>query len=202
MLIVGSSSCLGFRFIELGYANHIGSIDRRGNRQTRDVRFTPQPTGGLGAWRLAAPVLWPALVPRSRSHQPHAPLLRGARREGRDGAERQRTRVLRPRGPAPVRAVPPARGGRAPEDEVGRPQSNGFIERFHRTLLDEHLRVKGALPGTSRSRRCRPISMPTSRPTTGTARTAVATWRGGRRTKSSRRGSGSPRAGRSQPKRR
>ena len=27
--------------------------------------------------------------------------------------------------------------------EVGRPQSNGFNERFHRTLLDEHLRVKG-----------------------------------------------------------
>ena len=26
---------------------------------------------------------------------------------------------------------------------MGRPQSNGFIERFHRTLLDEHLRVKG-----------------------------------------------------------
>ena len=26
---------------------------------------------------------------------------------------------------------------------VKRPQSNGFIERFHRTLLDEHLRVKG-----------------------------------------------------------
>lgn len=26
---------------------------------------------------------------------------------------------------------------------VRRPQSNGFIERFHRTLLDEHLRVKG-----------------------------------------------------------
>jgi len=26
---------------------------------------------------------------------------------------------------------------------VGRPQSNGIIERFHRTLLDEHLRVKG-----------------------------------------------------------
>jgi transposase InsO family protein len=24
---------------------------------------------------------------------------------------------------------------------VKRPQSNGFIERFHRTLLDEHLRV-------------------------------------------------------------
>ncbi len=27
--------------------------------------------------------------------------------------------------------------------KVGRPQPNGFIERFHRTLLDEHLRVKG-----------------------------------------------------------
>jgi transposase InsO family protein len=27
--------------------------------------------------------------------------------------------------------------------KVGRPQSNGFIERFHRTLLDEHFRVVG-----------------------------------------------------------
>jgi len=27
--------------------------------------------------------------------------------------------------------------------KVRRPQSNGFIERFHRTLLDEHLRLKG-----------------------------------------------------------
>ena len=27
--------------------------------------------------------------------------------------------------------------------KVGRPQSNGYIERFHRTLLDEHLGVKG-----------------------------------------------------------
>ena len=26
---------------------------------------------------------------------------------------------------------------------MGRTQSNGYIERFHRTLLDEHLRVKG-----------------------------------------------------------
>ena len=26
--------------------------------------------------------------------------------------------------------------------QVGQPQSNGFIERFRRTLLDEHLRVK------------------------------------------------------------
>ena len=27
--------------------------------------------------------------------------------------------------------------------KVGRPQSNGFIERFHRTLLEEHLRING-----------------------------------------------------------
>lgn len=27
--------------------------------------------------------------------------------------------------------------------KVGRPQPNGFIERFHRTLLEEHLRIKG-----------------------------------------------------------
>jgi len=27
--------------------------------------------------------------------------------------------------------------------QVRRPQSNGFIERFHRTLLDEHLRIAG-----------------------------------------------------------
>lgn len=27
--------------------------------------------------------------------------------------------------------------------KIRRPQSNGFIERFHRTLLDEHLRVTG-----------------------------------------------------------
>jgi transposase InsO family protein len=26
---------------------------------------------------------------------------------------------------------------------VRRPQSNGFVERLHRTLLDEHFRVKG-----------------------------------------------------------
>ena len=26
---------------------------------------------------------------------------------------------------------------------VRRPQSNGFIERLHRTLLDEHFRIKG-----------------------------------------------------------
>ncbi len=26
---------------------------------------------------------------------------------------------------------------------VGRPQSNGYLERFHRTLPEEHLRIKG-----------------------------------------------------------
>jgi transposase InsO family protein len=26
---------------------------------------------------------------------------------------------------------------------VGRPQGNGIVERLHRTLLDEHLRIQG-----------------------------------------------------------
>ena len=26
---------------------------------------------------------------------------------------------------------------------MNRPQSNGYIERFHRTLLDEHIRIMG-----------------------------------------------------------
>ena len=30
--------------------------------------------------------------------------------------------------------------------KVGRPQSNGFIDRFHRTLLEKHLRIKGRTP--------------------------------------------------------
>ena len=42
----------------------------------------------------------------------------------------------------PYDAVPSARGHRAPHDQGGQ-APDGFIERFHRTLLDEHLRVKG-----------------------------------------------------------
>ncbi len=34
--------------------------------------------------------------------------------------------------------------------KVRRRQSNGFIERLHRTLLDEHFRIKGGQPGMSR----------------------------------------------------
>ena len=29
--------------------------------------------------------------------------------------------------------------------KVGRPQSNGLIERFHRILLEEHLQIKGRM---------------------------------------------------------
>lgn len=36
------------------------------------------------------------------------------------------------------------------------PRSNGFIERFHRTLLDEHLRLKGRRTCMRASKRCRP----------------------------------------------
>lgn len=28
------------------------------------------------------------------------------------------------------------------KSQVRQPQSNGFLERFHRTLLDEHLRIQ------------------------------------------------------------
>lgn len=30
--------------------------------------------------------------------------------------------------------------------KVRRPRNNGFVERMHRTLLDEHFRVKGRTP--------------------------------------------------------
>ena len=58
------------------------------------------------------------------------------------GAVRQRARVLRAPRPAPLRAL-------QLEDiahrttRVKRPQSNGIVERFHRTVLDEHFRVEG-----------------------------------------------------------
>ena len=87
--------------------------------------------------------------------------------------------------------------------QVGRPQSNGFIERFHRTLLDEHLRVKAkGPPGTSRCRRCRRTWTATSRPTTTTVRTAAAAWREELPIRSSRQGSASPGGASSQPERR
>ena len=35
------------------------------------------------------------------------------------------------------------RGDRTPTTGVKRPQSNGIVERLHRTLLDEHFRVEG-----------------------------------------------------------
>ncbi len=79
--------------------------------------------------------------------------------------------------------------------KVGRPQSNGFIERFHRTLLEEHLRIKGRRPGTRRSPRCRRTWTAILRPTTPADPTVAAAWRAGRPTRSSRpgsRGSGVP----------
>ena len=36
---------------------------------------------------------------------------------------------------------------------VKRPQSNGIVERFHRTLVDEHFRVEGRPPHLVRDRR-------------------------------------------------
>jgi transposase InsO family protein len=81
-----------------------------------------------------------------------ATLLRSAQRPDRDDPLRQREGValhcvhrttLREVGPAPQRALPPTGRVERRTTKVRRPQSNGFIERFHRTFLDEHLRTKG-----------------------------------------------------------
>ena len=57
---------------------------------------------------------------------------------------------------------------------VRRPQSNGFVERLHRTLLDEHFRVMGRKKFTTESRPCRPTSTPTSSATIPSARIRAA----------------------------
>ena len=44
---------------------------------------------------------------------------------------------------------------------VNRPQSNGIVERWHRTLLDEHSASKAVAPGSRPSRKCRPPSIST-----------------------------------------
>lgn len=54
-------------------------------------------------------------------------------------------------------------------------KSNGFVERLHRTLFDEHFRTRGARPGTSRSNRCRKTSTPTCITTTTSEHTRAAT---------------------------
>ena len=53
----------------------------------------------------------------------------------------QRQGILRQARSASVRIVLATRGHQAPQDR--RPQSNGFVERLHRTLLDEHFRIAG-----------------------------------------------------------
>jgi transposase InsO family protein len=59
---------------------------------------------------------------------------------------------------------------------VKRPQSNGIVERFHRTLLDEHFRVEGRRTRVSRLlTRCRRCWTITSSPTTSSGRIRAAT---------------------------
>ena len=86
--------------------------------------------------------------------------------------------------------------------QVGRPQSNGYSERLHCTLLDEHLRVKGRTTWYESVSEMQEDLDAYIETYIGTVRTAAAAWRGGRRTRCSRRGSGSPGPGRSQPRRR
>ena len=86
--------------------------------------------------------------------------------------------------------------------KVDRPQSNGFIACFHRTLLDEHLRVKGRTTWYESVEEMQTDldayleTYNRNRPHCGRG------MEGEPRTKSSRGGSGSPGAGRSQPGRR
>ena len=87
------------------------------------------------------------------------------RRDDGDGAERQRPEYGGREDRHPYELFLQVEEIEHRRTKVGRPQSNCFIERFHRTLLDEHLRVKGRTTCTSPSRRCRRIWTPTSRPT-------------------------------------
>lgn len=74
--------------------------------------------------------------------------------------------------------------------KVGRPQSNGFIERFHRPLLEEHLRIKGRTTWyetVEEMQKDLDVYLETynqRRPPT-----AAAAWKGGRPTRCSRPGS-------------
>ena len=83
---------------------------------------------------------------RSDPEQPRAALLRGARREGPDDPERQRTRVLRPaRTSTPTNSSCSSR-----RSNTARRRSEGpsptASSSFHRTVLEEHLRIKGRTP--------------------------------------------------------
>jgi len=57
---------------------------------------------------------------------------------------------------------------------VRRPQSNGYVERLHRTLLDEHFRVMGRTKFYEGNTRYRPTWTPTSSPTTLSVPTKAA----------------------------
>ena len=120
----------------------------------------------------------------------HASLLRRAGREDPDHPERQRARVLRPTGQAPLRALPAARGHRASNHE-GR---EAPVERLHRAVPPHAPRRTSPDQGTHdlvrhRRRRSRRIWMRILRPTTSAGPTAAAAWRGARPAGSSRPGS-------------
>ena len=68
---------------------------------------------------------------------------------------------------------------------VRRPQTNGFVERFNRTVLDEFFRTAFRSKFYQTSRHCRPISIPGWSTTTPSDRiTATATWASGPATRS------------------
>ncbi len=88
--------------------------------------------------------------------------------------------------------------------KVGRPQSNGFIERFHRTLLEEHLRITGRTTWyESLEEMQKDLDGYLETYNTRRPHRAAAGWTDGRPTRSSRPGSrGSDAPGSPQPERR
>lgn len=139
---------------------HRGPLHRRSGSRRHVLRRRPQGCRqGLSAERhrlRLALRLGPALHQQDAAHrrpfaqQRCATDLRGARQGGEHGAERQRPRVLRPARQASLRAVPAARGHRAPQD----PGQAAAVQRHRRAPA--------------------PSSMPTSSPTTQSVRTRAA----------------------------
>ena len=113
----------------------------------------------------------------------------------------------RSRPPIPSHAVHRFRGELSGDTGRSRPAVGAILNNrvppfFHRRSWTSSLGRRDGRPGTSPSTRYRRISTPTSGPTTGTVHTAAAAWRRERRIRSSRMGSESPGAARSQRRRR
>jgi transposase len=69
--------------------------------------------------------------------------------------------------------------------DIGSPETNGFCERFHRTVKEEFSQWRSVAPTTTASRSCSRTSTPTWISTTASAPTRATAPRDGRRTRPS-----------------